>query len=919
MGKPKPLCTIEENLFLFEGIRPRAWISADTAFAREEIKKVFFDHGMGVSSETLVRPETIAALGLGIGTDRFLGSLARQELLRHLMGQSSILSFLPELKRMRRAQGFFKKLDQAIQAGRRVAGSDQEAETMDAVLARKMGKDPIREEVGRIAIAYETWLESENYWDDARLLQEWVIRFRARKPLSRDLKVPEKIFRLEALPDGGLVQAFWDSFSGIFPNTQVEKVDLLGDEPAARPDLFWGAWHTLDDAADALGAKLAQQMVDQGAAVLDDQVLLIPDDPSVRRSLNRALESHGVPSSDPRDPTRVRASESIKGFLLPLRLVAQGFDRKTVLTWAKSGQTRLDREKIGAAIREIEESGFRSGLRALSGPASAPLVAELSEVARTLPSRIGLSELKKALFDWAERAQGPVFHQSDGPWFETVFAQFEGDLLRTGSRVGKKAHPRWWLERLQDRIAQARPQVAIERPVHGIRISKLGQAPFSSVRDVHFFGLPARWCEGDSVGDLWLNDRAREILAQEFQISSIHRIQDSRKVLMESWRRAADQVYLWDAQYDWQGAERESLLTGLRDLGWEPRESEREPMTFGAHSRWIHSFSFVRPEPALDVKLRPIQDRGREEVSATDLDRQSRCGFLALGLSRWKLYDGRQAEPDLWGDVRGNLYHYAVRKLIEGRRPDGSFGANAEETTQAIRLAIDEAWKKIRPKGFLKSDRLIQSEKARMTKSLSVFCEKETLYVQNSGNQVLSLEGPKLSLDVVSPETKKTIRVAGIPDRLDTQGESADGVFVIDYKTSSGQPNGRQILDSEYALQLPFYSLAAAAHFRKRPIGFQFLTFDRVGRRTLGLFFSDWNFVKARKGGSLFTDAPEDVFSKLMEAVGKEAGRFADGIYPVAPKLPARECANCRVQDLCGTRRSLGLDSESTESEEGGG
>ncbi|MBL7714728.1 MAG: PD-(D/E)XK nuclease family protein [Bdellovibrionales bacterium] len=902
MGKPKPYFTIEKNLSYFEGLRPRAWISADQAFAREEIKKIFFDHGMGISSETLVRPETIAALGLDVTSDRFLGSLARQELLRHLMAQSAILSFLPELKRMRRAQGFYKKLDQAIQAGRRVAGSDHEAETMDSVLARRLGSDPVREEVSRIAIAYETWLESQNYWDDARLLQEWVIRFKQGRALSSRLKVPQKIFRLEALPDGGLVQSFWDGFTGLFPDCEVVRVPLVSasnddSEKVRLPELEWGAWHTLDDAADALAERLSTESPEQW----DEQVILIPDDPSVRRSLTRAFLAWGIPSSDPRDPTRVRTSEAIKWFLNPLRLVSSGFDRKSVLAWAKSGQTQMTREQAQAAIREIEESGFRAGIQSLYGPRLSPLVLELQEIQKAIPSRVRLSELKKGLFQISEKSGGLT--SQDQAWLDGLFEQFETDLIRTrggvqGSGLGFRAHPRWWLERLSDRISQARPGVIQERPIHGLRISKLGQAPFSRVSKLHLFGLPARWIDGDSVGDLWLSDRAREILAAEFQISSLARVQHSRKALLQSWREGADRVTIWDARYDWNGAERESLLTGLRELGWEPRESDREPDDCGAHLRFSKSFGFIRPEPAREIRLAPIASRGREEISATDLDRQSRCGFLGLGLGRWKLYDGRHAEPDLWGDVRGILYHHAVRTLVESRQDDGSFLVEVDD-------AIERAWAEVRPKGFLRSNRLVQSEKARMKKALLVFCEKEAAYVRDTGNRVLQLEGPKLTQEFSG------VRVSGIPDRLD---ETKDGgILVIDYKTSASQPNGREILENDYALQLPFYALAASGHFQKRPIGFQFLAFDRVGRRTLGLFFTDWNFPKARKGGSLFTEPPEDVFSRLRQSVEKEATKLAQGVHSVAPKIPARECKKCRLQDACGIRRALNPDLESDE------
>ena len=85
--------------------------------------------------------------------------------------------------------------------------------------------------------------------------------------------------------------------------------------------------HTLDDAADALAARFSQQ-VD-----LSEEVVLIPDRPDVRRSLDRALLKHRVFQVETRDPTRIRLDEEVKQFILPLKLISTGYQKEDVIEW----------------------------------------------------------------------------------------------------------------------------------------------------------------------------------------------------------------------------------------------------------------------------------------------------------------------------------------------------------------------------------------------------------------------------------------------------------------------------------------------------------------------------------------------------------------------------------------------------------
>src|SRR5690606_6216014 len=118
----------------------------------------------------------------------------------------------------------------------------------------------------------------------------------------------------------------------------------------------------------------------------------------------------------------------------------------------------------------------------------------------------------------------------------------------------------------------------------------------------------------------------------------------------------------------------------------------------------------------------------------------SRCSFRGLASSRWRLRDLSDPDADLWPEVKGNILHGAVRLLTESRDDEGNFRVTPE-------AALEQAWRKERPKGLLKGERLERYTKSRMLLALHAFCEKEREYVKRSGTKVSSLEGPELRLE----------------------------------------------------------------------------------------------------------------------------------------------------------------------------
>ena len=929
MARTKSLSIIEQSLAEFSGLRPRAWICLGPGYGREELKSVFFEQGQALGAEVLTRVEGLAARILGVNEERVLAGPARQEVLRFILAQSSVLTLMPEMRRLRRQSGFFRKLDRSVQAGRMAWTHADEREVHEERLLEKVGENQVRTEVQKLAFIYEQWLSAEGLWDPPMLLRASIERLQSGEGTAGAL--PQAIFRLSAQTPESLERSFWEVLA-----REVECVDLAREEAAALadandsaegvagadadddrsaddrsvatasappsgPEFHWTRWHTLDDAAEALAEHLATLEPE----FLAQHTILIPDQTAVRRSMRRALQAHGVPLSDPRDPMRLRFEESLKRALAPLEVVSGRFERRAVIAYAQMlGQAATSKGgalPAGSAdqallwVKEIHSRGVRIGLEGYQGGKLTALYAELTRLHERLGGKLTLADFTSR---WIEEiAEAKWLEESEKRWLAPWLDRLLGEMAKDVARVGlgsRRAPPLFWMERIAERIDQATPPIERSKPRFGVTLSRLGQAPLKGTQHLHLLGLPPQWISGDGVGDLWYPDRERELLGSEFQLRSSRTVREERVRLLQGWATATDaHLEIWDAIYDWDGRERESLLPLFRETGWTDRvPAEAEDR--GAHPRWIPSFGSLRPAPPTQVKLPSLLQAGVSKISATELEHMSRCGFTGLAKGRWRLFDLREAEPELWPDVRGNILHLAVQRLLESRDADGNFARDPES-------ALEEAWQTERPRGLLRGERLEQLARRKMLEVLQAFCVAERDYVSRAHTRVSSLEGPALRW-----KSAHGVEVTGIPDRID---EHPEGLFILDNKSSSALPKGQDMIGLGYRLQLPFYALAVQEQLGKPVIGLQFVELNRKAGRSSGLFFSQWNgkeegnLTYARGNSrSLVKTSPEDAWSKIREHVESAVGAYVDGCYDVKPKLPS-ECTDCAYRDLCGRNR----------------
>jgi hypothetical protein len=830
-----------------------------------------------------------------------LGASSRQEVLRRLVANPKIIRYLPELKRLRRQGGFFRKLDRAVQAARLVASHADEEEVLTERLRQRLTPSeyrPVRDEVLMLSRAYEAWLEAHPspLSDSARCLRDATGELAARG-WPKTLPKPDTLLYFTTAVPESLERSFCEELARHFSFKRVGPLEGASTNSLdlGNVDFIWEKWHTLDDAAESLADRLVDRL---GELPLSEQVILIPDDAGVRRSLKRAMDSRGILNADGRDPNRLRWDETLKWALLPLEVVTSDFEREKVAAFVEDS----------AARAEMANRGIRQGILSYQGGPLAETHRALAALQAGLGGRKTLKEFSEfhLAITRARAARKPECAWILG-FLEKIWSEVAVDQLRF-ERETLKAPSRYWFERFTAATTDAPAPMEPLKATDGVQVFRLHQASLLSFKKVWIFGVPADFLSNTSVGDYALSEREREILSGEFGVRSGLEARRERHSALSAWLAGAKEVVLLDAHYDWDARERESLAPLL--VEWFG-ELKHQPIERGSHSRFTPSYASVRPLPAQVIALPPLprmSEGGLPQITASDLDRYSRCAFQALGYQRWRINDQRTPESDLWPDVKGNILHQAVRKILESRD---------EEARPLIEpdQAIEQVWGKCRPKGLLEGRRIESYAKFRLEKVLRVFLEKEGEFQARAGTRTLILDDQiKFRIDLGE------FLVKGTPDRIE---ESNDGLFVMDYKTASASPNGTEMIELGYRLQLPFYAIAAQRVLNKPVIGLQFVELNRKGSRSSGIFFPYYNgkepgkLTKAAPNSKslIKNESPEDVWARMKEHVLVAGRAFVAGQFAAAPKRGEKECASCGLSDLCGFRRksadALAEDSES--------
>jgi RecB family exonuclease len=883
------------------GLTPQAWIVVETGVNREDVKDFFLKRGVGFSAQSILDLPGFCRqiLGALVDSSKILSSSARLEVLRKLVAQNQ--GAQPEMKRLRRQKNFFKKLDRSIQSARLSYSSQQEKEAQFERLAMSQSNSPIRDELNQIIFDYEKWLQDQQAWDQPRLL---LAALAVLSAAEIDLDLPEKICVLSPHRGESRAEAFWEvlekrvSLDRIVLSELELRVEDLAESITTR--VSWEEWHTIDDAVERLADTLLEE-VNVGSLNLNG--VLMPDLPMIRRSFLRALKERGIELKDPRDPTQLRLDEGVKAALSPLELVARRFSQEAVLSFLHSGWTQFSEQDRKIIHQEIQDRGILDGLASYREGKLSALYLILEKLASSFTSRLNISQVMDTHLQLIKNAmlENPKFPVWIFDFFQETWEKFKADLVMIGE-VGRKAPLLYWVERIKERLEDATPPIQKLQWQGGLELFRLGQVPLQYPEKLWCLGIPARWTTSEVGGDYWLSEREREILSGHFLVrSGVQESLDRRRILL-GWCLNADQVTFLDATYDWDGRERESVEPLLKELGLKIPKSECR-----SYSKWIPGFSHPQTHPPRDLDLGKMETK---LISASDLERFSRCPFQGVAFGRWRLKESEPSKLEMRADARGILLHETVKILMQNRLPEGGF-----LITPAA--ALDQAWTEKNPKGFFKSERLKRYAQDKLIPVLESFCLDEVKYQAQSQTRVLSLEGPELQYAVSG------IHVRGFPDRID---EHAEGLIVVDYKTGSDSPVAQNMLDLGYRLQLPVYALAASQTFSKNPLALQFIELKKKNSRARGLFFKKnvgkepGKITQTRSKNSIVDLDESETWTRLAEQIKIHVDSYLGGSFYVAPKKispkePFKECDSCRARDACGQRRFPDSSSDSDELE----
>ena len=795
----------------------------------------------------------------------------RLEILERLLRRPQLMENLPHLRRLKRKQGFIDRLDRSLQQGRLCFESEEEYQVFRGRLKERHESSSLQNEVHQFGMVFDDYIKALGFVDEPLSFRE-AIKALSQSQSSLE-NLPKHLVLLRAGELENLERSFVDSLKR---HTRIVELDLLNEDHLKLNEKMaakQGIWHSEDDAIFELVRAI------QTRGHHSKECVLIEDHPKLRRSLRLAFELQGVPVIETRDPLQVRLSESVKNDLLVLKLVGLGFGRDDVVEWIIKNKVRFSNEQIARWLKEISYRGIRKGLKSYFGGKLSDCYEALNELQETYGGRKSLESLRQAL--------GSISKETD-----QLLDQIEVDFRSLGEE-SREAPCLYWLKRINDRILKAKPQVAKIKNATGVEIHLLNQVCFNETESkdrIWVLGLNERSFGNNEVGDYYFSAKDRDSIGDEFGLLNFFKNKELKVKKVKRWLRGAQEVIFVNAKVDYLGKECEILSHATNLLGLQSTAMETEE----ACHFLVSSYQAPLALPPQALSLVPFSRLGKNTMEATELDRVSRCSFQALAMYRWELKDEREPELDLWPDVRGSLIHRCIELIL--RHPQ------AERSSVELNPLIQQAWEELKPRGLLQGKHTQSYLHRNLRAVLEAFVKDNQAYEKRSQTEIFSLEKDiRLEMQVGG------VKIRGIADRIDQHPE---GLFVIDYKTSSDLPSGQEMVDSGYRLQLAFYALALTQQLAKRCLGVQFVSLGRKVSRSRGVLFKKWNgkgtgcLTHTRAKVSIFSQDPEVVWSQLHEHIESEVRPYLEGSYAPQPKKDS-ECARCRMIDICGRRRRL--------------
>jgi len=914
------------------GLKPECLLILPSEFNQEEVKELLLRRGLALGPFAVMRLEGLAREIIlrtqGVQCISLSESLLT-EIVKRVVLAKGAEKYFPNLRKKVVLRKQLSAIVRALSQGRKSFANLSEAQIMAERLQeseREQGLKSREEdrpsalfsEFLKLRVAIESWSADatglERRLDSAQIFAMATELLQGtRVPGNQDVfqKFPKKMVFLRARSSQEPIEeAFLEALRkqveleclSLFQELKPGEMDLQ-DSPL-RMQGFTA--HTEDDAADALAFRLLQEA---RAGRLHESVVIFNGSAGQRRILNRALKSVGLEQWDGRDPNAFAMSASLQRCLLPLRLIAKGFAKNEVKQWIAEfapGDSVAQRREW---LKEIEASGTlgENGVRGYAAVHPA-LFAELKKLAEHFPGKSSSIAWAEAHEKWMQTHCVREWDRGDCAWILRGWADLNSDLAALYS-PGKRFFASFIVERLMRKLEEMpapAPRLRPRAETQGVRVYRFGQLPALGWKRAFVFALNAMDLDqraSRETHDEWFRRRIRDRLAVDFPLRAEFGQHPPRSEMMKllKWTILQSEfIEFFDAQYEAAGKERESmqgLLTELKILDVEWR-------SLGCHPSRLSSYSTVRVSLPQEVSLAQSISEQSWRLSATAIENYSKCPFLSLFYDRWRVRDVEDADLELPALQQGIFLHEVVRRLVAfldqnpGKSPD-------------LHAMIEAVWREKRPEALLRGERLERLARRRLIPILENFLDSERIYRQKvPQSRRLILDDQELRFHSMVKNGKGQsipVEIVGKPDRVD---ELPEGLFVMDYKSGTNTPTGRNMLDKGYRLQLPFYAIAVASHFKKNVIGAQFIQLHRKGARKDGIFFTAYNGEESGKptelsgrSHSLMKEEPQEVWNRFLDILHADLENMAKGDFSARPRLAAKTCAQCRVRVSCGINR----------------
>lgn len=897
----------------FSGLKHSSILVVGKGYVREDIKNRILDLNGSVTSEAVFSEldwikSIVAQSSSNSSPIRMLGKRSRIELLKSIYSTLKGRDDFSIWNVKKRRPKFFEQLDDHLQRGRKLFAHRLESRVLSERLDEALGKSPHRHLYFVLHSAWEQFLESTDFYDEARLYQVATQKIQEALPcfdrpvvyLKHELHTPREAYFWEEVKRLGSLQI-------IHHNSD----ELQGDErihESPQNILIYRA-HSFEDAL-----HFCFDEIKKGTSA----GLVIEDLPEIRRSVLRMAQQNKISWHDPRDPTLLRTDESFKNDYLEFEMVARAFPLALVLRWLDF-QTAAPADVDAPLCREILiQQAYQRDLVFFGTAEQTQKITPWFEKLQQIKVRWQLEDYKTQRLNLQEvqecfLAQERVRESTFYSFWKKLFENWKSELEWVSAEHVRKPL-RVWFEEFQEEIYSAKPPVLPYKNLNGLGLYRVDQAVSlqlqSLVQDetkpkpkLHFFGISENFFTGREWGNDWLSQREIEVLGKEFDLPTLEVIQEDREKKFQRWLTQGHCTpVLWTFDYGMSGNENQdsSLLLAASEY-FAP-----EVHLLGVYPKLAQAYSgqlqTVPREAKWDIPL-------SSTWSMTKLHQYSECPFKAFAATL-EAYDEKEVSHEIRGDVYGNLLHSSlelwVKKLHQGECEHDS----PQELDSKARQVFQEVWAETPKNSWMPSPRIQRSIETKMVALLLNFKKMDEEYRAQSKAHYYKLEKEQELL-----LKRGDYLFKGRADRIDLH---EDGFMIFDYKTQSVLPNGLDIVEQGNGLQLGTYALAVQESLGQktdaRVIGSAYIQFkNKKAVRNTGIFFESWNgknstspLSKLRSNSqSLFKEAPEKVWEKIEEHLKKNVQKIDQKDASAKPTAP-ENCDQCRWQLLCGeSRRKL--------------